>query len=653
MNDAESRRPQERDASLGRKLRSRIRAFAQISPSRRRLIAAGVAVVAAIVGADIVTVQLQRAASIEAYTTALVNLVNGMTQQTAKWIATVDEALLRTRDALAKSSMPIEAALGGRDIFEAISEEQKRLPVNALLVADAGGSIVNSSQAWPVAQRDVSAHEFFRYLRSHDDGTAYFGGPVKDRQSGAWKCVIARRLNRPNGAFAGVVAAEISLPALEDFYRTAMPAKRVVTVARRDGVVLVQYPHAADETGRKLPETDTWYRLVAQGGGQASSPGHFDSVRVLAAVRLLPNAPLVVETTVDESEALAGWYTERIWFFVGGAGAILGAVLLLRLLDQQLRRLEHSKNSLTKTNAELKLARRQLDAALSNISQGLCFFDGEQKLIMCNRRYCEVYGLEPEAVQAGIILAEIIALRSSAGSIPDMNPDDYVASVIASARSGLSSNAVIELKDGRAIEIHRQPMPDGGWVATHEEITARRRAEAEIAFRARHDPLTGLANRATLEEQLARSLAGLQADQHFAVLFLDLDRFKSVNDTLGHKVGDELLKGVAQRLSGCVRQQDTVARLGGDEFVIVQVGIRVPEDATILAQRLLGALGAPHRIDGREIVVLSSIGIAIASSQSASAESLLKSADAALYKAKARGGCTFQYFDPRIDAHAK
>lgn len=543
MNDAESRRPQERDASLGRKLRSRIRAFAQISPSRRRLIAAGVAVVAAIVGADIVTVQLQRAASIEAYTTALVNLVNGMTQQTAKWIATVDEALLRTRDALAKSSMPIEAALGGRDIFEAISEEQKRLPVNALLVADAGGSIVNSSQAWPVAQRDVSAHEFFRYLRSHDDGTAYFGGPVKDRQSGAWKCVIARRLNRPNGAFAGVVAAEISLPALEDFYRTAMPAKRVVTVARRDGVVLVQYPHAADETGRKLPETDTWYRLVAQGGGQASSPGHFDSVRVLAAVRLLPNAPLVVETTVDESEALAGWYTERIWFFVGGAGAILGAVLLLRLLDQQLRRLEHSKNSLTKTNAELKLARRQLDAALSNISQGLCFFDGEQKLIMCNRRYCEVYGLEPEAVQAGIILAEIIALRSSAGSIPDMNPDD--------------------------------------------------------------------------------------------------------------KVGDELLKGVAQRLSGCVRQQDTVARLGGDEFVIVQVGIRVPEDATILAQRLLGALGAPHRIDGREIVVLSSIGIAIASSQSASAESLLKSADAALYKAKARGGCTFQYFDPRIDAHAK
>ena len=233
--------------------------------------------------------------------------------------------------------------------------------------------------------------------------------------------------------------------------------------------------------------------------------------------------------------------------------------------------------------------------------------------------------------------------------------DSYVRDVFAITADNVPVTRITELSDGRAIMIKHQPMPDGGFVATHEDITEQRNVEARIKHMAHHDALTDLPNRLLLREQLERALEERRAAGPIAVLWLDLDRFKEVNDTLGHATGDALLKGVAERLQSCVRAEDTVARLGGDEFAIVQTGTSQPVGATVLAARLIEAIGAPFQINGHQIVVGASVGISIAPEDTESADELLKNADLALYRAKSDGRGTYRFFEPAMDAlmHAR
>jgi diguanylate cyclase (GGDEF)-like protein len=193
-------------------------------------------------------------------------------------------------------------------------------------------------------------------------------------------------------------------------------------------------------------------------------------------------------------------------------------------------------------------------------------------------------------------------------------------------------------------------MPDGGWVAIHEDVTERHRTEARIAHMARHDALTDLPNRIELEDRIQAALLRTQKGEQAAILSLDLDRFKQVNDTLGHPIGDALLKLVAERLRHVVREEDTVARMGGDEFAIVQLGAFQPGGATNLAQRLIDAISAPYEIDGQQIVIGTSVGIAVAPTDGDAAPALLKSADVALYRAKTDGRGRYRFFEPGMDA---
>jgi diguanylate cyclase (GGDEF)-like protein len=193
-------------------------------------------------------------------------------------------------------------------------------------------------------------------------------------------------------------------------------------------------------------------------------------------------------------------------------------------------------------------------------------------------------------------------------------------------------------------------MSNGGWVITHEDITERRKAEAKISHMALHDALTNLPNRIFFHEQMKNRLAHLSRDQKFAVLYLDLDRFKTVNDTLGHHYGDKLLRQVAERMSGCLREGDSIARLGGDEFAILQGSVKQPNDAITLASRLIEIAGAPFDLDGHQVVIGVSIGIAIAPTDATDADQLLKNADMALYRAKADGRGAYRFFEAEMDA---
>jgi diguanylate cyclase (GGDEF)-like protein len=206
------------------------------------------------------------------------------------------------------------------------------------------------------------------------------------------------------------------------------------------------------------------------------------------------------------------------------------------------------------------------------------------------------------------------------------------------------------MQDGRSIFVKFEPLEGGGWVATHEDITEQRRAEAHIAHLAHHDPLTDLPNRVLLSKRLEETRRIVAGGGSVAVLCLDLDRFKEVNDTLGHPVGDALLKAIAQRLRGCVRETDTVARVGGDEFAIVQAGAAQPQAATALAVRIIETIAAPIEIDGHHIVVGTSVGIAVAPSDTDDTAQLFKYADMALYQVKGRGRGTYRFFEPAMDA---
>src|ERR1700761_5620945 len=293
-----------------------------------------------------------------------------------------------------------------------------------------------------------------------------------------------------------------------------------------------------------------------------------------------------------------------------------------------------------------------LHAVLDNMPHGVSMFDAQAKLVFCNRRYVEMYGLSVELVRPGCSFQGLLALRQSARTFRG-NPDQHLAELQSKVAEGNTFANVVALEDGRAFSIVNKPLADGGWLATHEDVTERRRAEQQIAHMARHDALTDLPNRVLLRERLEHELKRVKRGEIVAMLCLDLDHFKSVNDTLGHPIGDELLKLVADRLRGCTREPDTIARLGGDEFAIIMTQLRQPSDATVLAQRIRASISKPYQVDGHQIVSDISIGISIAPIDGSEPDQLLKNADMALYGAKADGRGTYRFFEAEMDKRMK
>ena len=301
------------------------------------------------------------------------------------------------------------------------------------------------------------------------------------------------------------------------------------------------------------------------------------------------------------------------------------------------------------SDAALRQALRHLDVALNNMSQGLCLFDRDGKLLVWNRRYQEVLGLSPDVLFQGLSYQDVWKIAADAGLQAERGLEDTFQAIEAALRTGHLSRLETKLRDGRSVAILRQALPEGGWVATIEDITEKRRHEEHIVYLARHDPLTNLPNRRLFQERLELALGRVGRGQCFAVHYLDLDRFKQVNDTMGHDTGDALLRLVAERLQASVRQVDTVARLGGDEFAILQEDIAAPESAVVLAARILEVACGQVEIGSYRVTVGTSIGIALAPDHGTSATALMKRADVALYVAKAERG-RFVFFEPGMEA---
>ena len=297
-------------------------------------------------------------------------------------------------------------------------------------------------------------------------------------------------------------------------------------------------------------------------------------------------------------------------------------------------------------NTALRQQNQRFEAALDGMSHALCMADPQGRLIVCNRPFLNLFGIEALADAPGLSVATMLETAGRSSRLGAATVALLAREQTALAEAG-EPRTLLHESEGSALSIEFRPMADGGWVATYEDITDRRRSEARLAFMAHHDGLTGLPNRVQFQQHLRACLREPLAED-LAVLIIDIDFFKDVNDLLGHTAGDEVLAMVAGRLRSAVREHDLVARLGGDEFAVLQRGTAQPDAAGGLAERLVAALAEPYDVDGRRTIATASVGVVIAQRRS-SAEQLLTHAGAALNQAKLAGRAGFVVFAPEMD----
>ncbi len=297
----------------------------------------------------------------------------------------------------------------------------------------------------------------------------------------------------------------------------------------------------------------------------------------------------------------------------------------------------------------LKRERDAHDSALRHVPHGLCLYDSADRLICANARFRQLYRLPPSAVTPGTPFDFILRHAIALGHFPGRRPEEVLwerLTYVSRREPGVIQQ---KLADGRTIQITHNPTEDGGWIATYEDITERCRAEEQLVYLARHDGLTRLPNRAHFRERLEWALSHVSRGRQLAVLYIDIDRFKPINDMFGHDAGDILLLMVGRRLRGCARESDTVARLGSDEFAIVQTDIDRPELAGSLAQRIIAALVEPFDIAGSRLEVAVSVGIAMAPSDGMRPDTLLTYAEQAMRRAKTDGQGSYRLFEREMD----
>jgi diguanylate cyclase (GGDEF)-like protein len=529
----------------------------------------------------------------------------------------------------------------------------------SIWIFDAEGNLLNSSLPDASVRFNVGGQSSFQALAS-PSSPPFKIELVPNHVQGGWLIVLAHRVTGPDGEFLGVVSEGITPETLERFFASvALGNDASITMFKNDGTLLARHPHVESMIGtnviarrarraQALGIRDESIIQLAQRDGKATrrfwSP--FDTQDRLGAAQVLSGYPvtLVAATTVEA--ALAGW-REQTRVQIGAAA--LSAAIIAAMLVMIVRQIHRQHRA---SRQRLGQEKRRLDTAINNMAQGLLMFDAAGRLIVCNRRYIDMFNMSDEIVKPGCTLRELTMHRKACGFFPG-DVDAYIAWFEDQLRSGKPGQSTLEPGDGRTFQYMYQPLSDGGWLTTVEDITARRRAEERIAHLAHYDPLTDLPNRVLFRERLERELATLGDDGSCAVLYIDIDEFKAINDSLGHSVGDELLRTVARRIQSCIGSFGFTARLGGDEFAVVQRGANDPEAVAELVGRIYEVIRAPCECFGHQIATDASIGVAIAPQHGTELDLLLKHADLAMYAAKADGRRTWRLFEPSMDARVK
>src|ERR1700733_13821989 len=619
----------------------------------RRLWWAAILLLGLSASAVVWTIWQLRTDAISAAVSETGNIASVLAGQLSRSIKSIDIALIEIKRSVEAQGIDSPSALqafADRGHFpETLAIPLSGLPQAFIIaIADREGQIVVSTAGPTVKRFNVAGRDFFWKARDRRDGQLTASIPAVNRINDKQTIVFARRLEDSKGNFVGIVLAGVNTKYFEDIYGAIQSVHSLLfTLLDPEGIILFRHPDGADAAGKALSNRTTWLDALSKGDGGFRVFGQADENVRFVSIRKVPEYPLIVDISVTEASTLATWWQRAVAMGLGSAVFLLFSLYLLRAMSRQVRLLSNSEASLAQKSL-------QLDAALNNMSQGVAMFDGQQRLIISNTQLAKTYRLTPEQTKPGTSFRAILEAREAVGSVPPDVPNFIADSLDQVSRVGLS-HSLYELRDGRTVAISLQAMEGGGWVSIHQDITAQRRIEAELERLARHDVLTGLAQRSLFTEKASAALARVRRDgEAFSVLMLDLDRFKTVNDSFGHPAGDALLREIARRLLNTTREVDCVARFGGDEFAVLQAPCKDQKAGAIaLSNRILAAVTEPYDLNGRKVILETSIGIALAPQDGDDVDALVKHADLALYRAKTEGRNRYCFFAAAMEAEAR
>jgi diguanylate cyclase (GGDEF)-like protein len=568
-------------------------------------------------------------------------------EQTARTFQAADSVLGQMSETIGDSGVndlkSLHDRFGGHDYHEALARRLIDLPQTAsFVIFDATGAFVNDSTQWPVPAYSNISRSYFQHFLTDPSAAPYFSEPVVSRSLDFRTTVLSRRITGPDGTFLGVVIAAIRL----DYFDTLLASTgfsegTAVSIVRNDGLVLVHYPAKNFQPGMRLPPTSQWYAKVAAGGGPYSSGGVFgDGGAAFVYVHPLKTYPIVVDVVRFQQAALARWQRQATAIAAGVLLATLSLTLLLRALTRQIAISQASKDQISRQVVAIQASEMRLAMTLEHMNQGLMMIDAAGIVVVCNRRAMEIFELPAEMMASPKSFADLIEFQRRRGDFAGSSDRPMDFGLVFDAHASYERRR----PNGTVVEVRSAGLPDGGMVRTYSDITARAAAEEMLGLAASHDQLTGLANRNGFNTRLDAALSGARRDQtELAVLCVDLDRFKAVNDRLGHGAGDQLLIQVGQRMREIARGTDVIGRLGGDEFALILPGSNLA-GAERVAGRLLESLRRPYTLGEEAARVGASIGIAIYPVDGGTSEQLLRNADTALYKAKGAGRDTWCSF---------
>jgi diguanylate cyclase (GGDEF)-like protein/PAS domain S-box-containing protein len=648
--------------------------------------------------------------------------------------------------------------------------------IGDVLIFDADGRLINSSGDWPVPAADISGRAYFHEFKSNPQAESVLTEPVLSVFTHGWTTVIAHRLSGADGVFLGVMARRIDPATYEKFFASVtLGPGSAISMFHGDGTMLARYPHVEKMIGRKFRSAPLMQAVLDRGGLQTlrvkSPVDHLDR---LGAAAMLTRFPIVVVATNSIDSALSDWKAQTRFLVIAAALSASVIAFILFMIVRQINRQNAD------ARRQLAAEKQRLDTALNNMTQGLLLYDSSARIVTFNQRYIDMYNLSTDVVKPGLHYYDLIQHRKDTGSY---NGDvrAFCDPIMRNISQGKANSIIMETPDGKSYLIINKPLATGGWVATIEDITDRRKLEQErdrdraflreiidhiptqitvkdtqnsryvlvnsvaeeqfgraaedivgktphdlfakhlaeriiaddalslqssgtvfiddhrwetrtqgsriitskrlairdkegsaryilnvvedvtdrrdadekIAHLAHYDSLTDLPNRVLFRERIERELKKAAEGHQFALFYIDIDEFKGINDSLGHHVGDELLKTVASRIRGCLKEGDLIARLGGDEFAVVQTAIGSADEAADLIARIHAAIRQPYQCLGHHLSTDASIGIALAPQDGVDHDQLIKNADLAMYAAKSSGRRTHRFFEPAMDASAK
>jgi diguanylate cyclase (GGDEF)-like protein/PAS domain S-box-containing protein len=648
--------------------------------------------------------------------------------------------------------------------------------IGDVAIFDIDGKLLTWSRPDPIPDINISGRHYFKEFKTNPQAAPVAVEAARSYVDDGLTTIIAHRLNAADGTMLGVMARRVDPINYELFFASlALGQGSAISMFHTDGTMLARFPHINALIGKRPPQTPLLQRIQTHGGVQTlriKSP--IDGQDRLGAGAALGGFPIVVIATTTTATALADWRAQTRFLVVAAAlAAIVIAcilVLIVRQINTQNREAQH----------KLEAERLRLDTALNNMTQGLLMYDASARIVTFNQRYIDMYKLSRDVVKPGLHYYDLIQHRKDTGSF-DGDVRDFCDPIMRDVAAGKVNVHVMEIGDGRCFEIVNKPIPHGGWVATIEDITERRRLERDldrnytflreiidhipsqitvkdartrqyllansvaeyhfqmsregivgktgfdifdndiaegltvdddtalaagdgwfrdehpvdtkmmgqryvtcrhinirdqggepryiinvvddvterreanekIAHLAHYDALTDLPNRVLFREQIERELGRARQGEQFALLYIDIDEFKGINDSLGHHVGDELLKTVASRIRACIKPNDLIARLGGDEFAVIRTAVNSTDDVLDFVTRLHESIRRPYQCLGHQLSTDASIGVALAPQDGTELDQLIKNADLAMYAAKAGGRRTHRFFEPSMDASAK